>query len=161
MAKLASAHGMNVIGVNTKGGAVPFFHEVYDASHINEAIKTTSAIVICLPLTTRTRGLVGGSILNAASKNAFLINVGRDELVDNKALALALKSGQISWAALDIDPPGRKHPCFGLPNVLFTNHSAFLVDEDEDLMFKGLIENIDHFVLGEELDGLIDLSKGY
>lgn len=85
-------------------------------------------VSIHAPLTSETRGLIGEAALRAMKPTAYLINTARGPLVDDVALARALKEGWIAGAALDVlqtEPPTPSHPLLGLDNVILTPHVGF------------------------------------
>ncbi len=88
----------------------------------------SDVISIHVPLSPQTRGLIGKSELARMKPTAFLINTSRGGIVDEQALAEALKAGRIGGAALDVlsvEPPPLDHPLRKLPNVILTPHLAF------------------------------------
>jgi D-3-phosphoglycerate dehydrogenase len=88
-----------------------------------------------------TRGLIGSQQLELMQPLAFLINTARQDLVDEAALAAALRSGKIAGAALD-DPPVDPHgPLLQLPNVIFTTHIGNRARDGVDAVFRQAIEN--------------------
>lgn len=89
-------------------------------------------VVLCLPLTDETRGIVGAAELAAMRPEAHLINVSRGPTVDTDALLAALVEGRIAGAGLDVfdpEPPPEGHPLLGLPNVVASAHIGGWVEE--------------------------------
>jgi phosphoglycerate dehydrogenase-like enzyme len=84
------------------------------------------------PLTPATHHLIDRKAIAKMKKGAILINAARGPLVDENALARALKSGRLGGAALDVlegEPPDPKSPIFDAPNILLTPHMAGSTDE--------------------------------
>lgn len=99
---------------------------------LNRLFEEADFIVICCELTDETRNLIGTEEIALLKSTAYFINVGRGPIVDEKALAVALKKKKISGAALDvfdIEPPEKNNPLLGLDNVVLTSHIAGLSDE--------------------------------
>ena len=161
LARLAGANGMRVYGVNRSGQQPEGFDAVYKTSDLGEAVSRADAIVVTLPFTRETTHLVNAAAFEAMTRKPYLVNIGRDAIIDGEAMRRALNSGAISGAALDIDPQGGNHPCHGEPNVLFTNHSAYSLAGDKEELFQRMVENLHRFIAGEELMGVIDLALGY
>jgi D-3-phosphoglycerate dehydrogenase / 2-oxoglutarate reductase len=91
-------------------------------------------ISLHLPLTTTTRHIIDGTILQAMKPTAYLINTARGDLVDETALGLALKKGWIAGAALDVmekEPVSQDHPLRSLDNVVITPHCAWYTERSQ------------------------------
>src|SRR5690606_15342381 len=107
------------------------------------------------PLTDRTRGLIGAAQLARMRPGALLINTARGPVVDEAALADALKSGKLAGAGLDtfmVEPPGTVNPLFDLPSVLVTPHIA--AGTTDAMLRMGTIaaSNIISYLRGEIYD---------
>jgi phosphoglycerate dehydrogenase-like enzyme len=101
----------------------------YQATYmpLDEILKTADVISLHLPLTPETQGIIDTSKLSMMKPSAILINVGRGPLVDEKALAEALRDKKLACAAVDVfsqEPPPKDHPLFGLENAILTPHLA-------------------------------------
>lgn len=123
--------GMKVVGFD------PFVKkldgvEIEMAASIDDLVRRSDFISLHVPALPETRKLVDERFLSLMKPNAYLINAARGELVDEAALADALKNGRIAGAGLDVfeqEPPRADHPYFSLPNVLLTPHNAALTKE--------------------------------
>jgi Phosphoglycerate dehydrogenase and related dehydrogenases len=101
----------------------------YHASYatMEEILKTADVVSIHLPLMEATTKIINAEKLSMMKPTAVLINVGRGALVDEPALADALRAKKIAMAAVDVfveEPPPKDHPLFGLENVILTPHLA-------------------------------------
>lgn len=96
---------------------------------LDELLETCDIVSLHVPLNNETRGLIGKEQLAKMKKTACLINTARGPVVDSKALAEALKQGQIAGAAVDVfemEPPvPEDHVLFDAPNLIATPHVAF------------------------------------
>ena len=95
------------------------------------ALHATDILVVCIPLTVETRGVVDARTLSALPKGAYVINVARGPLVDHAALYAALLSGHLGGAGLDVywrEPVPPDDPLLALPNVVATPHIAGVTD---------------------------------
>ena len=99
-----------------------------EAVSLDRLLAEADAISIHVPLSSETRNLIGERELALMKSAAFLINTSRGGIVDEQALAAALKEGQLGGAALDVlsvEPPPPDHPLRQAPNVILTPHLAF------------------------------------
>ncbi len=94
---------------------------------LRELAASVDWLVLALPLTPDTRHIIDADVLAAMKPTARLINVGRGELVDEDALADALRTGTIAGAGLDVftvEPLPTDSPFWDMPNVIVTPHSS-------------------------------------
>jgi D-3-phosphoglycerate dehydrogenase len=94
---------------------------------LDELLADSDAVVLCGALTDSSRGILDAERIGRMRPDAFLVNVSRGALIDETALAGALRSGRLGGAALDVraqEPPQSPDPLAGLPNVLLTQHLA-------------------------------------
>jgi D-3-phosphoglycerate dehydrogenase len=122
----ARAFGLNVIAVQRQhegdSDGVRYTRDLYSA------LGQADYVSLHVPLNDDTRALADEKFLRAMQQGAFLINTSRGAVVDEPALARALREGWIRGAALDVlsaEPPPADHPLLGLPNCLVTPHAAF------------------------------------
>jgi D-2-hydroxyacid dehydrogenase (NADP+) len=104
------------------------------------------------PNTPQTEKIIGSKVLSAMKPTAFLLNLGRGELVDEEALASVLKSGKIAGAGLDTylqEPLPKEHPFWGLKNVIVSPHVAGMSDIYVEQALSILEENLRRYVKGE------------
>jgi D-3-phosphoglycerate dehydrogenase len=102
-------------------------HEA-EAAGLERLLAEADAISIHVPLSPETRNLIGQRELAHMKPTAFLINTSRGGIVDEQALAVALKEGRLGGTALDVlgvEPPPPDHPLRQAPNVILTPHLAF------------------------------------
>jgi phosphoglycerate dehydrogenase-like enzyme len=121
-------------------------------------------LVIAAPLTKATRGLVGARELSALARRAIVVNVGRGPIIDERALADALRSGVIGGAVLDVFaeeplPPGNE--LWNAPNTLVTPHVAGLGLRYGDRCVERLVENVARLKSGLPLLGPFMPEEGY
>jgi glycerate dehydrogenase len=150
MADVGSALGMRVIVAEHRDA------DVVRAGRTAFPVLLRQSDVISLhcPLTEETRGLIGGPELAAMKPSAILINTARGGLVDETALAAALRAGEIAGAGFDVltgEPPINGNPLLdpGIPNLIVTPHNAWASDEAMQSLADQLMEVIDAFAGGE------------
>lgn len=142
VAHLAEALGMEILIAESftgekKSGRIP----------LAELLSEADAISLHCPLTEQTDKLVDADFLAALKPGSFLINTARGGLVDEPALADALRSGHLGGAALDVlsqEPPPADHPLLAddIPNLVITPHNAWISRESRQRLLDGVVDNI-------------------
>lgn len=120
---------------------------------LEEILRKADLVSLHLPLTADTRRIIDTGKLALMKPRAILINVGRGELVDEEALAAALKDGRLDYAAADVftkEPPPADHPLFGLDNAILTPHLAGSTRESGARVMAMAMENITRVIKGEK-----------
>jgi D-3-phosphoglycerate dehydrogenase len=137
----------------------PYADKTFAANHRveltsqDEVLAQADLITLHLPVLAETRGMVNQNFLAKVKKGAFLINTARGELVDETALAEALKSGKLKGAALDAfikEPPAADNPLLKLPNVMFTPHTGAHTDGATNAMGWGALNDLLAVLRGEK-----------
>jgi phosphoglycerate dehydrogenase-like enzyme len=159
-ARLASAFGMHVLAVKrTLEGAVPHVDELHPVSELRALVGRADAIVVTLPATDATRGLLDAETLAAVKPGAVLVNVGRGAVIDEEALAERLQDGTLGGAALDVfaeEPLPADSPLWGLENVIVTPHSIALVEAEEERIVELFADNLRRRLAGAPLRNALD-----
>jgi phosphoglycerate dehydrogenase-like enzyme len=128
IAQLAKAAGMHVIGINSSGTRPDApVDEYYAADRLAELAPRADALVITLPETPGTLGMLNARVLAALPEDAIVVNVGRGRVMDERALAELLRAGRLAGAALDVtasEPPDPDSPLWDLPNVILSPHGS-------------------------------------
>jgi phosphoglycerate dehydrogenase-like enzyme len=123
---------------------------------LDATLAASDFVVLCLPDTPLTKGLIGQDALQAMRKGACLVNVSRGSLVDSRALAHALRRGHLAGAALDVldeEPPGRRHPLRHAPNLIVTPHMAGNMHAYRGEIQARCVENVRRLLVGQPLLG--------
>ena len=126
---------------------------------LDQLLVESDIITIHVPLNDDTRQMINADSLRRMKSNALLINTCRGEVIDEPALAAALKEGRIRAAALDVmveEPPPADHPLLGLDNVIFTPHTAGVTFDSFSRRGKFIFANIDRVARGEEPLALVN-----
>ncbi len=164
LAKRAVAFEMRVIGTKRTPSPVPFVERVLPPEGLDEVLMESDVVVIALPLTPQTRGLIGERELRLMKPTAFLINVGRGPIVQERALIRALREGWIAGAALDVfeqEPLPADSPLYDLENVILTPHVAGTSPRYMDRAIPLFCENLGRYLRGEPLLNVVDKKRGY
>jgi D-3-phosphoglycerate dehydrogenase / 2-oxoglutarate reductase len=120
---------------------------------LDELFARADFVTIHTPLTPETRGLIGAEALAKMKKGVRIVNCARGGIVDEHALADAVRSGHVAGAAVDVfeeEPPPKDHPLLGLDNVVVTPHLGASTDEAQVNVAIAIAEQIaDYLVRGE------------
>ena len=159
-ARLASAFGMHVIAVKRElSGGIAHVDELHPVGELRALVARADAIVITLPATDATRGLLDADTLAAVKPGAVLVNVGRGTVVDEAALAQRLQDGTLAGAALDVfaeEPLPEDSPLWGLENVIVSPHGIALVEAEEPRIVELFIDNLRRRLAGRPLRNALD-----
>ena len=165
VAKMAKALGMRVIAVREhaeKGSEGA--DAVFGPDEIDEVFRQADYIVLAAPVTESTKAIANTERLAMMKPDACLINVGRGALVDETALAAALRNQKIGGAALDVfpkEPLAADSPLWDLPNLLITPHTAALTEKQWERHYQLFADNLSRYLTGRPLSAVVDKSKGY
>jgi phosphoglycerate dehydrogenase-like enzyme len=166
LARLASGLGMRVVGTRREVGD-PLPEGVSEArgpSALPELLPGADIVVLAVPLTADTRGMIGAAELALMKRTAWLVNVARGKLVDELALVRALQQGAIAGAALDVvehEPLAATSPLWSLPNVLITPHVAGFREDYWAAATALFAANLHRYLAGEGLANIVDKLAGY
>ncbi|MEX2536648.1 MAG: hydroxyacid dehydrogenase [Trueperaceae bacterium] len=154
VARRAQVLGMRIVAsdplVGPNSSAVQEFG--VELLTLEELLAASDVVSLHAPLLPSTRGMIGQRALASMKPVAYLINTARGGLVDESALAQALKAGQLAGAALDVrdpEPPGSNDPLAGLPNVLLTPHIAGVTEESTKRACLHVAEDVLRVLAGE------------
>ncbi len=155
VASLSRRVGMEVVGIDILSNLS--LEGVKICSTLSELLGISDFVVLCVPLTSATQKMIGLKELKQMKQTAYLINVSRGQVVDESALAWALKNRIISGAAVDVlsvEPPPIFHPLRGCPNLIITPHIAGNIYTYRNAIIGRFLSNIKAFIAGKQLDGL-------
>ncbi|MFC7244502.1 2-hydroxyacid dehydrogenase [Catellatospora aurea] len=130
---------------------------VHGVDELPRLLPEADVVVLLVPLTPQTRGLVDASFLSAMADGALLVNAARGPVADTAALTKELASGRIS-AALDVtdpEPLPAGHPLWDMPNVLITPHVAGSVRGLLPRAYRLVGRQLRRYVAGEPLDNQV------
>ena len=149
VARRAEAFGMRVLWSERPG--VTQVREGRRA--FAEVLRAADVLSLHCPLTDTTRHMIDAAALRAMKRSALLINTARGALIDEAALADALRTGEIAGAAIDVlskEPPARDHPLLAadVPNLVITPHVAWATQGAMRALADQVIENIEAFLAG-------------
>jgi phosphoglycerate dehydrogenase-like enzyme len=156
VADLVRPLGVRVLGLRRTPGA--------GVGSLREMLEQSDYVVLSVPHTAETVGLIGRDELAAMRPGAVLINIARGTVVDEAALIEALQSGHLGGAALDVvarEPLAADSPLWDLPNVLITPHSMSTAAAENGLLTDLFCDNLRRYLAAEPLRNVIDKRRGY
>ena len=129
-----------------------------------ELLGESDFIVLAAPLTPETEGMIDDATLAQVKPGAWLINVARGRLIDERALLRALREGPLGGAVLDTfrdEPLPPTSPFYDLDNVIVTPHTAWSSGRVLDRSVELFCDNLRRFAAGEPLLNVVDPAAGY
>lgn len=138
--------------------------ELFPPEQIHTILRESDFIVVSLPLTQHTIHYLSQAEFEAMKPSAFLVNVGRGELIDEKALVEALTTGNIAGAGLDVfegEPLSSSSPLWDMPNVQISPHVAGSVTDKTHRATWLFCENLKRYLDGQPLLSVVDPNRGY
>jgi phosphoglycerate dehydrogenase-like enzyme len=165
ISRRAKSAGMTVIGFR-KNVAAPTEHvdEVYSTDSLREVLGRCDAVVLAVPKTPHTVGMIGLEELASMKRDAVLLNISRGDIIREKELIDALQSGTIGGAMLDVfqqEPLPQDNPLWEMSNVIVTPHMAGGATDYIQRMLAIFCDNLDRFRAGQPLRNVIDPMRGY
>jgi len=157
--------GMRIVATrrHPEGAAFPV-DLMLPPERLPELLAQSDFVVVGLPSTPQTRGLIGAHALAQMKPGAWLINVARGGLVDEAALVSALRAGRLGGACLDVfeeEPLPQDSPLWSLPNVILTPHTSGLSPRLHERSAELFLENLGRYVAGRPLLNVVDKRAGY
>ncbi|GFN35256.1 phosphoglycerate dehydrogenase [Tepidimicrobium xylanilyticum] len=163
-AKRFEGFGVNIVGVNATGKKAEYFHECYSTDRLNEVVSKWDVLVVAAPYTDKTHYLINEEVFKNMKDGAYLINIARGSIIDEKALIENLKSGKIRKAALDVfevEPLPKDSPLWDMDNVIISPHNSWASEMNAKRRYEIAYKNMKKYVNSEKLINIIDIKKGY
>lgn len=179
VARLASCFGMRVLatkrdarrleddqyelhGIGDREGTVAA--RIYPGEATRSMVAECDYVVIALPLTERTYHLFDEQMFRAMKQTAFLVNVGRGDIIDENDLIRALKKGWIAGAGLDVfstEPLPADSPLWKMENVIISPHVSGFTHHYDERAVDLFCENLRRYLAGEPLLNVVNREEGY
>ena len=121
-------------------------------------------VFIASALTEETKGLFDSTLFSRMKQSAYLVNIARGAIVDSSALELALNTGQIAGAGIDVtdpEPLPDGHPLWNVPNLIITPHTADTPEQCVRLLSERIVLNVQAIIRATPLVGQVNLELGY
>lgn len=161
----AAALGMRVWATRRSPGESPGEVErMLGPDGLEELLEACRHVVLCVPETPATEGMIGLRELSLMGQDAVLVNVSRGDVVDQDALAGVLRDGGLRGAGLDVfreEPLPPESPLWDLPNVVATPHTGGVSPRFWKRETELILENLRRYTSGRELVNVVDKERGY
>ena len=162
-ARMMRAFGARIHAVNTSGASSEPTDFIGTLADLDQVLAEADVLVVALPLTRATRGLIGARELALMKPEAILVNVGRAAIVEEQALYEHLRDHPDFCAGLDAwwhEPgPGSafstEYPFFDLPNMIGSPHNSGVTDGALQVGVRMAAENVRRFLRGEAVIGVV------
>jgi phosphoglycerate dehydrogenase-like enzyme len=175
VARICRAMDMNVLALRRSSTEKQHIDgiDVHPPPALPDLLRRSDVLIVCLPLTPETEGMIGKRELARLPRGAILVNIGRGPIVQEEALYNALKNRTLAAAGLDVwynypkDDASRlrtfpsTYPFHELDNVVMSPHRTGLVTETEQLRMEALAGLLNVAARGQEVPNRVDLQAGY
>lgn len=168
-AKLLSAFSVHTIGIRRIMRELPpYFENMYTLEELDSLLPKADVVALCLPSTSKTRGLMDERLLRLMKEDAVLLNVGRGDAIVTDDLVHVLQEGHLLGAGLDVadpEPLPKEHPLWEMEQVILTPHITGVsfdhLPETYHKILEICTENLARYANGTRLKNTIDLETGY
>jgi phosphoglycerate dehydrogenase-like enzyme len=164
VSRLLRAVGCRVVGVARSTRVDEHFDRVVAIEHFGDELEQADFVVVTVPLTEQTAGLLGPAAFARTKPSAVLINVGRGPIVDEPALLDALDRGRLRAAALDVfddEPLPPENPFWDRADVIVSPHMSGDFEGFADVLVELFVDNFARWQDGRKLRNVVDKARGY
>jgi phosphoglycerate dehydrogenase-like enzyme len=164
-AQIADAMGMRVLGVRRNPDiSVTGVDSMFSPAELMDVVSKGDFVVLTVPLTPETRGMIGEPELKAMKQSAYIINIGRGGTIQEESLVKALQEGWIAGAGLDVfetEPLPPESPLWALGNVIITPHYSGLTPFYAERGLAIFMDNLRRYQAGSPLKNVVDKVLTY
>lgn len=167
VATLGRAFGMRTLATRrsaSSGASDPDVDALYPMEQLDEALEQANYIVLAVPSTPETQGLINAERLAHARPGALLVNIARGAVVDEPALLAALREGRLGGAVLDVaaqEPLPPDSPLWTAPNVIISPHMSGRSVRYSERLTDLMLDNIARYRDGRPLRNVVEVARGY
>ena len=167
VAQLGRAFGMRIVATRrsaSAGASDPDVDALLPHDRLDEALAQADYIVLAVPSTPETHGLINAERLAHVKPGALLVNIARGAVVDEPALLAALQDGRLGGAALDVtaqEPLPAESPLWSAPNIIISPHISGRSLRYGERLTTLLLDNIARYREGRPLRNLVEVARGY
>ncbi|HEY7484950.1 MAG TPA: D-2-hydroxyacid dehydrogenase [Streptosporangiaceae bacterium] len=164
--RVFAAMGVEVWGAGRQGRDydVPGMRGQVSYDRLAAALPDTDVLVLCVPHTPETEGMIGAAELRLLRPGAIIVNVGRGAAIEEEALIDALRDRHVGGAALDVfatEPLPVESPLWKMDNVLISPHSAATLTEENARITEIFVDNLRRWLDGRPLRNRYHAGRGY
>jgi glyoxylate/hydroxypyruvate reductase len=164
VARLAGGLGMRVIGTKREPITIPHVERVLPPGETVRVIAESDYLLLLLPATSETRGILDANALARMKPSAWVLNFGRGDLVVDADLVEAVSAKRIAGAVLDVfrtEPLPAEHPFWTTPGIVVLPHVGGLHPERDGLVAELWVDNLKAFLADRPLRQVVDRARGY
>ncbi|WP_286315669.1 phosphoglycerate dehydrogenase [Romboutsia ilealis] len=161
-AKRLQGFDVEVWGVNTTGNNKEYFDKCFKSDEMDEVFKTCDVVVVTIPATKETLGIINKDKFEIMKNGSVFINVGRGNIINEEDLIRYIH--KFRGVALDVfehEPLDKNSKLWEFDNVIITPHNSWVSDNNEERTFNMVYSNLKKYIENKPLNNLIDISKGY
>ena len=141
-----------------------YLAELWRLDGLSELLRQSDAVVVTVPLTPATQGMLGAEQLALMKPSAYLIGISRGGIIDERALVRLLKEGRPAGAGLDVfelEPPPPESDVWETPHLVITPQCSGVSRQTTDGCWQVLKENLGRYLEGQPLLNVFDKRRGY
>ena len=164
--RLRGMGARRIVGLSRSGRPQADFDEVLPIERLDEVLPRTPVLVMALPGTAETAGILSAERIALLPATSYVINVGRGTAIDQSALIDALNTGRLAGAALDVmapEPLPKDDPLWDARNIIITPHVSgnMTLGYTCDVNVEMFCEDLENYAAGRPLQHLVDRKLGY
>lgn len=164
-ASIAAAFGMRIVAVDAHQPPRPEgIAALWPLAQLDDLLAESDVVLVSCPYTPETHSLLNRQRLARMKPTAILVNIARGGIVDEDALAEALRHGRLAGAGLDVvetEPLPAESPLWDVPNLVITPHSAGLSPRRMHRLAEFFCQNLQRYLAGQPLQNVVDCQRGY
>lgn len=164
LARKAAALELRVIGTRNTAELVAQVDRIYPPEATDEVLAQSDFVLLLLPLTPQTDGIMNAARFKAMRSSAYLLNFGRGALVVDADLIQAVRAGIIAGAVLDVyrtEPLPAEHPFWVTEGITVLPHIGGLDARRDEIVAAMFADNMRRYLAGDALVALVDRARGY
>ncbi|PUU89662.1 D-2-hydroxyacid dehydrogenase [Halanaerobium sp.] len=165
IARRAKAWGAQVLALKRTAAELPdYVDQIYLNKDLNKLLKRSDYVILTLPATPETKGIIGRKEFKRMKNSAFVVNIGRGSLIKQEELVEALEKGWIAGAGLDVtepEPLPETSKLWEMDNLILTPHTSGFSPTNDQRRFEIFKDNLKNYLNQEELLNQVDFELKY